>query len=43
MVKSSSREWPGESIDYVILSAISSSPNQLYYLPNKAGIPAEDN
>jgi hypothetical protein len=35
-------EWPSEKIDYVMLSALSSSPNHLYYLPTKAGIPATD-
>jgi len=35
-------EWTSEKIDYVMLSALSSSPNQLYYLPTKAGIPARD-
>jgi hypothetical protein len=36
------QSWPSEAIDYVMLSAISSSPNQLHYLPTKAGIPARD-
>ncbi len=35
-------DWPSEKIDYVMLSALSCSPNQLYYLPTKAGIPAND-
>lgn len=35
-------EWTSEKIDYVMLSALSSSPNQLYYLPTKAGIPERD-
>ncbi len=35
-------DWPSEAIDYLMLSALSSSPNQLYYLPTKAGIPARD-
>jgi hypothetical protein len=35
-------DWPSEKIDYVMLSALSSSPNQLYYLPTKAGIPSRD-
>lgn len=35
-------DWPSEKIDYVMLSALSSSPNLLFYLPTKAGIPAED-
>jgi hypothetical protein len=29
-------------LDYVLLSALSSAPNQLYYLPTKTGIPAAD-
>jgi hypothetical protein len=35
-------DWPSEKIDYVMLSALSSSPNQLYYLPTKTGIPVRD-
>jgi hypothetical protein len=35
-------DWAMEKIDYVMLSALSSSPKQLYYLPTKAGIPAGD-
>jgi hypothetical protein len=35
-------EWPSDKIDYVMLSALSCSPNHLYYLPTKAGIPAAD-
>lgn len=35
-------EWTSEKIDYVMLSALSSSPRQLYYLPTKAGIPTGD-
>src|SRR5579875_850505 len=35
-------EWTSEKIDYVMLSVLSSSPNQLFYLPTKAGIPARD-
>jgi hypothetical protein len=34
--------WPSEKIDYILLSALSCSPNQLYYLPTKTGIPDED-
>ena len=34
--------WPGGHIDYILLSALSSSPNQLYYLPTKTGIPDAD-
>jgi len=36
------RDWPSENIDYIMLSALSSSPNQLYYLPTKSGIPDKD-
>jgi hypothetical protein len=36
------RTWPRGNIDYIMLSALSSSPNQLYYLPTKSGIPDED-
>jgi hypothetical protein len=35
-------DWASEKIDYVMLSALSSSPNQLYYLPTKLGIPDQD-
>lgn len=35
-------DWPSEAIDYLMLSALSSSPNQLYYMPTKAGIPERD-
>jgi hypothetical protein len=35
-------DWPSEKIDYVMLSAFSCSPNQLFYLPTKQGIPARD-
>ena len=34
--------WPSGKIDYILLSALSSSPNQLYYLPTKTGIPEQD-
>ncbi|MCR4415928.1 MAG: hypothetical protein NUV77_26230, partial [Thermoguttaceae bacterium] len=34
--------WPQGEFDYILLSALSSSPNQLYYLPTKTGIPAAD-
>ena len=34
--------WPNGHLDYVLLSALSSSPNQLYYLPTKSGIPDKD-
>lgn len=35
-------QWPAGHIDYLMLSALSCSPNLLFYLPAKAGIPAED-
>jgi hypothetical protein len=35
-------DWPSEKIDYVMLSTLSCSPTMLFYLPTKAGIPAED-
>ncbi|MCI0626917.1 MAG: hypothetical protein L0387_35605 [Acidobacteria bacterium] len=35
-------EWSSEALDYILLSALSASPNQLYYLPTKAGIPERD-
>jgi hypothetical protein len=34
--------WSSEKIDYIMLSAFSCSPNQLYYMPTKTGIPDED-
>jgi len=34
--------WPKGKIDFIMLSALSSSPNQLYYMPTKTGIPDED-
>jgi len=34
--------WPRGKLDYILLSAISCSPNQLYYMPTKTGIPEED-
>jgi hypothetical protein len=40
--RGASPNWPRGKIDYIILSALSSSPNQLYYLPTKTGIPEED-
>jgi hypothetical protein len=36
------RNWPSEKLDYILLSCLSSSPNQLYYFPTKTGIPQED-
>jgi hypothetical protein len=35
-------EWPRGHIDYLMLSAMSCSPNLLLYLPTKTGIPAAD-
>ena len=35
-------DWPSDHIDYIMLSALSSSPNQTYYLPSQAGLPADD-
>ena len=34
--------WPSGKLDYILLSALSSSPNQLYYMPTKTGIPDKD-
>jgi hypothetical protein len=34
--------WPSEKIDYILLSALSCSPNLLMYLPTKTGIPEAD-
>ncbi len=34
--------WPSDKIDYVMLSALSCSPTQLFYLPTKVGIPEND-
>ena len=34
--------WPSEHIDFLMLSALSSSPNLLLYLPTKKGIPDAD-
>jgi hypothetical protein len=42
MTKSKGIDWQSDHIDYIMLSALSSSPNQTYYLPSQAGIPAED-
>jgi hypothetical protein len=35
-------QWRSENIYYIMLSALSCSPNQLYYLPTKSGIPDKD-
>ena len=42
MKKWATRDWASDQIDYIMLSALSSSPNQTYYLPSQAGIPTED-
>lgn len=34
--------WPGKKLDYILLSALSSSPNQHYYIPTKLGLPDQD-
>jgi hypothetical protein len=34
--------WPRGHIDYILLSALSSAPNLLFYLPARTGIPEED-
>ncbi|MFN8006860.1 MAG: hypothetical protein U0V70_07530 [Terriglobia bacterium] len=36
------RPWTSQDIDYILLSALSSSPNQLYYIPAKSGLPEAD-
>lgn len=36
------RAWPSAKMDYLLLSALSCSPNLLFYLPTKTGIPEED-
>jgi hypothetical protein len=35
-------DWPSEKIDYLMLSALSCTPNLLLYLPTKTGIPESD-
>ncbi len=35
-------QWSGKQLDYILLSGLSSSPNQLYYLPTKTDIPDAD-
>jgi hypothetical protein len=35
-------KWSGKRMDYILLSALSSSPNQLYYLPTRSGLPEQD-
>lgn len=36
------RNWPSENLDYIMLSALSCSPNQLFFMPTKTGIPDKD-
>jgi len=38
----SKSKWLKGHLDYIMLSALGSSPNQLYYLPTKTGIPDKD-
>ncbi|MFH1266943.1 MAG: hypothetical protein ABIK89_14545 [Planctomycetota bacterium] len=35
-------DWESEGLDYILLSAISSSPNLLFYFPTKTGVPEKD-
>ena len=37
-----SQKWPKSHFDYILLSALSSAPNQLYYFPLKSGFPDKD-
>ena len=34
--------WPSKNLDFILLSALSSSPNQTYYIPTKTGLPDAD-
>jgi len=34
--------WLSDHLDYILLSAISSAPNQTFYLPSRTGIPDQD-
>jgi len=34
--------WPSEKLDYILLSALNSTPNLLMYLPGRDGIPEEN-
>jgi hypothetical protein len=36
------RPWSSEKLDYILLSAMSCSPNLLLYLPARSGIPQQD-
>jgi len=40
--RSAPPNWPRGNLDYILLSALSCSPNLLLYMPAKTGIPAED-
>ena len=42
MKNRATHDWVSDHVDYLMLSALSSSPNQTYYLPSQVGIPAED-
>lgn len=35
-------KWESSGLDYVMLSALACSPNQLYYLPTQSGMPDRD-
>lgn len=34
--------WPSENLDHILLSALSSTPNLLMYLPGRTGLPEAD-
>jgi len=34
--------WPNQNFDYILLSALSSTPNLLMYLPAQSGVPEKD-
>jgi hypothetical protein len=40
--RSAPPNWPRGKLDYILLSALSCSPNLLLYMPTKTGIPDED-
>ena len=40
--RSAAPNWPRGKLDYILLSALSCSPNLLFYMPTKTGIPDED-
>jgi hypothetical protein len=35
-------EWSGDDLDYILISALSCSPNLLFYIPVRTGIPKDD-